>query len=352
MSDTQKNTNKKKRKRIIRMALFGATVISLFFVPWLLVWAWILPLPDSMQEQADQAVDYGFEGVILYVDVKGESPEYYTAGWHNRTKKIPAREDAYFKIGSISKLYDAAAVTKLVSEGHLNLDGTLADYLPELKGRIAKADQITLRMLVQHRSGIPNYTDTPDYWAHPKESREENLRLILDQPANFEPGEKYEYCNTNYLLLNKIMDTVLGYGNFEYVQEKILKPLHLNHTFSSIHDVNTEDIMSGYHEGHPADLKSDDIGMVANAKDIGVFVRALNDGTLFTEKEQKIYASIYESEHSGWVPGYQSFAIYREDLDLVMVAFYSTTDPDLIKWNLAEIINGRFEKIIRRDRRE
>ena len=67
-----------------------------------------------MQEQADQAVDYGFEGVILYVDVKGESPEYYTAGWHNRTKKIPAREDAYFKIGSIAKLYDAAAVTKLV----------------------------------------------------------------------------------------------------------------------------------------------------------------------------------------------------------------------------------------------
>ena len=71
---------------------------------------------------------------------------------------------------------------------------------------------------------------------------------------------------------------------------------------------------------------------------MGTFVRALNDGTLFEPREQEIYASIYEYEHSGWVPGYQSFAKYHKDLDAVVIEFYSTTDPKLYNWNLSEII--------------
>jgi CubicO group peptidase (beta-lactamase class C family) len=75
------------------------------------------------------------------------------------------------------------AVAKLVREGKLALNQTLAKYLPELKGRIEYAYKITLRMLVQHRSGIPNYTDTYMYWAAPKETADEQLALIIDQPA-------------------------------------------------------------------------------------------------------------------------------------------------------------------------
>lgn len=348
MNNTRKNSTKKKNKRIIRLVLLSGTVISLFFVPWLLVWAWILPLPDTMQEQADKAIDYGFDGIIVYVDQKGKPPAFYTAGWHNRTQKIPAQKDAYFKIGSISKLYDAVAITKLVSEGRLSLDKTLADYLPDLADKIENAEKITLKMLVQHRSGIPNYTETADYWAHPKETPEENLGLILNKPANFEPDEAYEYCNTNYLLLNRIMDNTLGYSNFKFIQEQILTPLNLNNTFASIKDVNIEDVMSGYHKGHNADLKTDDIGMIATIEDVGIFLRALNNNKLLTEKEQKIYSSIYKYEHSGWLPGYQSFAEYHKDIDAVIVTFYSTTDPNLIMWNLAEIINSRFAKIIER----
>ena len=56
-------------KKIIRILLLVGTAISLFFVPWLLVWAWILPLPDTIQEQAEQAVEHGFEGIIVYVPV-------------------------------------------------------------------------------------------------------------------------------------------------------------------------------------------------------------------------------------------------------------------------------------------
>ena len=341
--------SKNQKKKIFRIVLLVGTAISLFFVPWLLVKAWILPLPDSIQEQADEAISQGFEGMIVYVDQAGKPPQFIASGWHNRESKIPAKPKALFKIASISKLYDAAAVTKLVGDGRLSLDKTIADYLPELVGRIENADKITLRLMIQHRSGIPNFTDAPGFWAAPTETYEEGLALILDKPANFEPGEDYEYCNTNYLLINKIMDDVLGYGNFQFIQEEILIPLNLNNTFSSLSEVNIEDVMSGYHVGHPYDLKTNDYGMHATAEDVGTFLRALNDGSLFEDGEQEIYASVYEYEHGGWVPGYQSFAKYHEDLDAVVIEFYSTTDPKLYNWNLSEIINNRIIKILKRE---
>ncbi|WP_026955675.1 serine hydrolase domain-containing protein [Algoriphagus vanfongensis] len=341
---------KKNKTLLIRITLLVGTAISLYFVPWLLVKAWILPLPDSVQEQADQAIAHGFDGVIVYVDQGGQSPQFVASGWHNRETKIPTRPDALFKIASISKLYDAVAVTKLVKDGRLSLDKTLAEYLPELKGRIENADQITLRLMIQHRSGIPNFTDAPNFWAEPTQTYEESLALILDQPANFEPGEDYQYCNTNYLLINKIMDDALGYDNFQFIQEEILNPLNLKHTYGSLKEVNLDDVMSGYHVGHPHDLKADEHGMLATAEDVGTFVRALNDGSVFAAGEQEIYESIYEYEHGGWVPGYQSFAKYHKDLDAVTVEFYSTTDSKLYNWNLSEIINTRIVKILKKKR--
>lgn len=340
---------KKNKKLILRLVLLVGTITSLFFVPWLLVKAWILPLPDTVQEQLEEGVEHGFEGMIVYVDQGGKQPEFYAAGWHNRENKIPANPNALFKIASISKLYDAVAVTKLVSDGRLSLDKTLAEYLPELVGKIENADKITLRLMIQHRSGIPNFTDAPNFWAAPTETYEESLALILGKPANFEPDEDYEYCNTNYLLLNKIMDDELGYGNFQFIQEEILIPLNLNNTFSSLSDVNIDDVMSGYHVGYPDDIKTNDYGMHATAEDVGIFLRALNDGTVFNEGEQEIYSSIYKYEHAGWVPGYQSFAEYYQDLDAVIIEFYSTTDPKLYNWNLSEIINNRIVKILETD---
>ena len=342
---------KKRAKLLLRLVLLIGTAISLFFVPWLLVKAWILPLPNTIQEQLDQAIGHGFDGMIVYVDQGDKQAQFYASGWHNKESEIPAKPEALFKIASISKLYDAVAVTKLVNDGRLSLDKTIADYLPHLVGRIENADKITLRLMIQHRSGIPNYTDAPNFWAEPI-GYDESLALILDKPANFEPGEDYEYCNTNYLLLNRIMDDTLGYNNFQFVQEQVLKPLDLNNTFGSISEVNLDDMMSGYHVGHPYDLKADDYGMVATAEDVGTFLRALNDGSLFEPGEKEIYDAIYEYEHSGWVPGYQSFAKYHKDLDAVVVAFYSTTDPKLYNWNLSEIINSRIVKILKKQTNE
>ncbi len=143
------------------------------------------------------------------------------------------------------------------------------------------------------------------------------------------------------------MDNVLGYHNFQYIQEEILTPLNLKNTFGSLKEVNIEHVMSGYHIDHPHDLKTDDHGMHATAEDVAIFVRALNNGSVFKKGEKEIYASLYEYEHSGWVPGYQSFAKYHKDLDAVIVEFYNTTDSKLYNWNISEIVNNRIEKIIR-----
>ncbi|HKK62956.1 MAG TPA: serine hydrolase domain-containing protein, partial [Bacteroidales bacterium] len=249
---------------------------------------------------------------------------------------------------SIGKLYDAVAITKLVHDGHLSLDKTLADYFPELAGRIEHADKITLRMMVQHRSGIPNLTETPNFWTSPPENSDEALERVLDLPANFEPGEDYEYSNTNYLLISHLIEKVTGMSNSQYIREEILNPLALNNTFSSIHDIDMDDLMSGYYVGVDEDIKTADYAsMVATAEDVGTFLRALNEGTLFEEGEQEIYSSIYVYNHTGLIPGYQSIAKYHKDIDTVVIQFVNTTDFDGYTWTLSEIVYKRILKILR-----
>lgn len=341
---------KSKLKLIIRILLFLGTVISLYFVPWPIVIAWIKPLPNNIQEQVDKAADYGFDGIVVCVNKTGNKCEFYTSGYKNRENKIPADPNSFFKIASVGKLYDAVAVAKLVREDKLSLDKTLSDYLPELKGRIEYADKITLRMLVMHRSGIPNFTDTYMYWAAPKETEDEQLALILDKPANFKPGEDYEYSNTNYLLLGRIMTRVLGYDKFQYIQNEILNPLNLKHTFGSIHDVSIDDVMSGYYVGYDVDLKTDNIGsMLATAEDLSIFIRALNDGSVFRDKkEQDIYTSIYKYEHTGLIPGYQTIAKYHKDIDAVVIQFTNTVNFEGYNWNMSEIMYNKIVKIVRK----
>jgi len=338
---------KKQTKRIFKIVLIIASISSLALVPWALVKVWILPLPDTVQEQVNEAITHGLDGMIVYVDEAGKPPAFYAAGWKDRELKIPADPHALFKIASISKLYVAVAITKLVNDKRLSLDKTLEDYFPELVSRIEYADKITLRLMAQHRSGIPNLTDHPGYWENPPESSTEKLALALDLPASFEPGEGYEYSNTNYLLLSQLISKIVGYSYHQYIKEEILIPLHLNNTFSSLSEANIDDVMSGYHVGHPHDLKTDDHGMLASAEDVGIFLRALNDGSVFDEEEQEIYASIYKYEHAGWVPGYQSFAEYHEDIDTVVVLLNNTTDPKLYLWNVSEIVINRIVKILR-----
>jgi D-alanyl-D-alanine carboxypeptidase len=336
-------------KRVLRIVFILASIGSLYFVPWPIVWAWILPLPDTVQAQVDEALDHGFDGIIVYVDQAGKEPGFYAAGWHDRKAKIPANPHALFKIASITKLYVAVATTKLVKEGHLSLDKTLAEYFPALAGRIENSDKITLRHMLQHRSGIPNFVDHPDYWKNPPKNKQETLGYALDLPADFEPGEDYGYSNTNYMLISDLIDKVVGYSHQQYIKEEILIPLGLKNTFGSLSEVDIDDVMSGYYVGIDEDFKYEDTGLIiATAEDVGTFIRALNDGSVFNEGEQEIYSSVYEYEHTGLLVGYQSIAKYHKDIDTVVIQFTNTTNFNGYNWNLSEVVYSRIVRILRK----
>ncbi len=87
--------------------------------------------------------------------------------------------------------------------------------------------------------------------------------------------------------------------------------------------------------------------MLATAEDLGKFIRALNDGSVFKNKEEEIYSSIYKYEHTGLIPGYQTIAKYHKDIDAVVIQFTNITNFDGYNWNLSEIMYNRIVKIIR-----
>ncbi|PKB43615.1 beta-lactamase [Cellulophaga sp. RHA19] len=338
------------KKNIFRVLLLVSTVVSFFYVPWPIVTAWLKPVPNTIQEQLNQTINYGFDGVILYVDVAGKPPAFYAEGWHNTEQKITAKPNAFFKIASIDKLYTAVAITKLIGKNKLDLNKSLAYYFPELNGKIEYADKITVKMMVQHRSGIPNYTNTPNFWNNPTQNAEEALELVKGLPASFKPNTDYEYSNTNYLLLSMLIDKTAGKSKFNYIKEVILNPLALKNTYASLKDVPIDNLMSGYYVGINNDIKTTNYGsMIATAEDVGIFLRALNNGNLFTGTENEIYASIYKYNHTGLIPGYQSIAEYHKNIDAVVVQFTNTTDFSGYNWNLSEISYNRIIKIIEKN---
>jgi D-alanyl-D-alanine carboxypeptidase len=342
-------------RKLIKIAMpVIAIVCIIIFPPWDIVSVWLSPLPDSIQEQVDDATDRGLEGIIVYIDLPDKEPEFYAAGWKNREYQVPADPHALFKIASISKLYIAVAAAKLVNDKTLSLDKSLADYLPELVGSIENTDQITLRMMLQHRSGIPNFTDDPNFpWFDLPLGLHDYLKFALNKPADFKPDSRYRYSNTNYLLIGNILDQELGYSHHQFIEEEIVAPLGLSHTFSLLSQVDTGALASGYgyYTGHEGDLKELDYispggSMIATAQDVGIFLRALNDGTLLGDGEQTIYSSIYEYGHTGLLPGYSSIARYHEDIDAVVIQFVNTSGGNT--WTISEIVYNRIVKILRK----
>jgi D-alanyl-D-alanine carboxypeptidase len=345
----------KRRVWLLRMVVAVIAIgCAAVFVPWDAGYTYFAPLPDTVQEQIDDVPRHGMDGIIVYVDQAGKEPAFYAAGWKDRQTKVPADPHALFKIASISKLYIAVAATKLVNDKRLSLDDTLAHLLPELAGRIENADKVTLRMMLKHRSGIPNFIDDREFDWGKALNTTAMLKLVLDEPADFKPDSRYSYSNTNYLLIGRILDKALGYSHREYIRADILTPLGLTHTFGQLSEVDPADVVSGYAVGYDGDLKTLDCvipggSMVATAQDVGIFLRALNDGSLLNHDEQAIYSSIYVYEHTGLLPGYQSIARYHRDIDAVVIQFENTSGGN--SWMKSEMVYKRIARILRKQHR-
>ncbi|QNH62624.1 serine hydrolase domain-containing protein [Hymenobacter sediminicola] len=141
----------------------------------------------------------------------------------------PATPATRYRIGSISKTFTATMVMQLVEEGKLKLDAPIATWFPMMPN----ATKITVDQLLHHRSGLHNFTDDPayeQYMTQPKTQAE--LLAIMAKPAvDFEPGAKFEYSNTNYVLLGYLVEKVTKQPYAKALQKRITGKLKLKDTY-------------------------------------------------------------------------------------------------------------------------
>ena len=282
--------------------------------------------PASINQVVQNAVK-SVDGMILYIDQGGKEPAVYTGGFSDQASSQSMSSEQLFKIASISKLFIAVAATKLVHENALQMDDTIATWLPEYANAIDNSEVITLRNLIQHRSGVPDFDSQRGFsWEDAHTDIDATLEFALNRPADFSPGARYEYSNTNYLLIAKILNKVLTYNHELYIHDQILVPLGLNNTYLQASQADANELVSGYWGGQNRKSQAYVIpggSMISNAKDVAVFTRALNKRGIMSNQELQIYP--YFFNHSGWLPGYQSVANYYGDIDTVIVQFINTT---------------------------
>jgi CubicO group peptidase (beta-lactamase class C family) len=143
---------------------------------------------------------------------------------------IPVAPDMVFRIGSVTKQFTAAAILLLEEEGKLSVKDDLRKHLPDYPagGRV-----ITLEHLLTHTSGIRSYTGMEEFWKEQRRdmSVEELIGVFRDQPLDFEPGSKWSYNNSGYVLLGAIIEKVSGKSYEAFLQERIFEPLGMSRTY-------------------------------------------------------------------------------------------------------------------------
>jgi CubicO group peptidase (beta-lactamase class C family) len=139
-----------------------------------------------------------------------------------------ADERTRYRIGSITKTFTAVMVMKTVEAGRLSLDQTLDRWFPTIRN----AGHITVRHLLSHRSGIHNFTDAPSYlkWNTQARTRQQLLDTLSAQPSDFEPGSKFSYSNSGFVLLTFLLEDVWGRPYGDLLKKMILKPARLKET--------------------------------------------------------------------------------------------------------------------------
>lgn len=170
-----------------------------------------------------------FPGAVLTLREPSSSTFTITAGVADLNQPgVPLDPDTPWIIGSTTKTFVAVVVLQLAQEGKLNLDATIQDFLPDLLG----APRITTRQLLQHTSGLNEYLDTDavDRDARREWSANELIAVAIARGPVAEPGARYHYANTNYLVLGEIIEKVTSRPWYAEVHTRILEPLGLRHT--------------------------------------------------------------------------------------------------------------------------
>nr|MBS0037152.1 beta-lactamase family protein [Saprospiraceae bacterium] len=255
-----------------------------------------------------------------------------------------ADENTVYRIGSISKTFTAAVVLKLVETGQLSLNSTLGEFYPQFEN----ADKITLEDLLRHRSGIYNFTNTPDYlsWNTRPFTRQELLAKLLEFDPVFEPGARTEYSNSNYVVLTMIAEYASEKSFAELVREIVAEPCGLQKTAVGTHiDVEGNEASSYSKYGDWKTEVETDMSIplgagavISTPGELNTFLHCLFQGDLLKKETLEEMTSLkdgfgmglfqvpfYDKRalgHTGGIDGFQSVAVYFPEENL-SVAYLS-----------------------------
>lgn len=256
------------------------------------------PRLERILDRAVTARDATFPGVSLHV--RGTSTWSGAAGTADLATKRPMRATDRFRAGSIMKTFVATVTLQLVEERKLSLDAPLPAVLPaHVTARFPEADRITVRMLLNHTSGLGEYSGEAhdrEIFANP--GRRWTVSEVLDRTAALPragaPGERHSYSNANYNLLGLVIERATGKSWRTAVRERVIRPLRLTRTSLPAPGTTPSgsDIAHGYDDvdGRRVDLTRVDSSMAGAAggnallttpKDLSRFLRALLAGKLF-----------------------------------------------------------------------
>ena len=274
----------------------------------------------DLKASIQKLVDAGYPGALAVKTDKDGNTVGATAGKGNLATGEAPPLDGEVRIGSNTKTFVAVLIMKMVEEGKVKLDEPIETYLPGLiKGQGVDGKKITVRQLLQHTSGLPEFwSGLPDFFAMRNDyvSPRDILDMALARPAQFAPGAKFTYTNTNYIVLGLLAERVGKRPIAEQIETKIIKPLGLKHTympgpgekaFRGKHP-------HGYHTRDNKPGKLEDIteadpswawaagSMISTPSELNKFMQSIFDGSLLNQ------ASIAEMKKS--VPAGEDGDVY------------------------------------------
>ncbi|WUS29356.1 beta-lactamase family protein [Streptomyces sp. NBC_01255] len=261
----------------------------------------------------------------------------------------------FMRIGSETKTFTVTAVLELVDEGKVGLDDPISDYVDG----VPNGDKITLRDLAAMRSGLFNYTGDEDFYkaltSDPDRpfTPQQLLDYSFKHPVEFQPGEEFQYSNTNTILLGLVVEKAGGMPLHEYIQKNVLEPAGLRHTTFPTDAAFPRPHAHGYTEQTASGDVEDATdwnpswgwaagAMISNLQDMRSWAETVATGTLLTAETQAERLKVYPSStsgdgyglgifdiqgwigHNGSLPGYQSLTIYLPEAQATLVVLLNT----------------------------
>jgi D-alanyl-D-alanine carboxypeptidase len=256
-----------------------------------------------MKDVAQQVLGSGAPGYVARID-DGHRVDITVAGLADTATKRPLTSRDQFEVGSNTKTFMSTIALQQVDRGKLDLDAPVATYLP---GVVPNGKNITVRMLLNHTSGLFSYTGDPDFFTDMDKdpqhvwTDQELLDVAFKHKPNFAPGTSWSYSNTNYTLIGLILQKQTGKSLPDLVQQRIARPLGLKHTyFANPRATNTG---PGYAHGYAVlfadtppsyvDTASLPLGgwagaagaIISDANDLSRFFSAVLGGKLFSQHQ-------------------------------------------------------------------